>query len=186
MIGRRFMVKKDNSNLKLKTQDLEIMRHSLAHIMAAAVIDMFPEAKLGIGPAIENGFYYDFDLPRTLIPEDLDILEEKMREIIKNDLTFEKTEVPIENAIKEAKKKKEVYKLELLNEIKNKETSPQGRRILKVSFYRTGDFVDLCKGPHVKSTGKVGAFKLTKISGAYWRGDEKRKMLQRIYGVAFK
>lgn len=168
--------KKDNQQANSK---LETVRHSLSHIMAAAVLEMFPEAKLGIGPAIENGFYYDFDLPRTLIPEDLPILEEKMRKIIGKDSPFQRTEVPIDDASKEAKTKKETYKLELLEELKTQKTKT-------VSFYRTDDFVDLCKGPHVASTGKVGAFKLTKISGAYWRGDEKNKMLQRIYGVAFE
>lgn len=169
---------KDNSN-----DNKETMRHSLSHIMAAAVLDMFPEAKLGIGPSIENGFYYDFDLPRTLIPEDLNILEEKMRKLIKEDVKFEKTEAPIDAAIKEAKKKKEIYKLELLNALR--QAQGKNKKAIKVSFFRTGNFVDLCRGPHVASTGKVGAFKLTKISGAYWRGDEKNKMLQRIYGAAF-
>ncbi|PIZ00751.1 threonine--tRNA ligase [bacterium (Candidatus Howlettbacteria) CG_4_10_14_0_8_um_filter_40_9] len=180
------MAKEKKQNLNLET-----MRHSLSHIMAAAVLDMFPEAKLGIGPPIENGFYYDFDLPRTLIPEDLVLIEGKMRKIIKRNLPFEKTEAPIDYAIREAKKKKEVYKLEILNDLKkalppNRQAHGKQGRGIMVSFYRTGDFVDLCKGPHVKSTGKVGAFKLTKISGAYWRGDEKNKMLQRIYGVAFE
>lgn len=160
--------------------NLETMRHSLSHIMAAAVIDMFPEAKLGIGPSIDNGFYYDFDLPRALIPEDLVIIDNKMRKLIKEDLKFEKTEIPIKEAIKEAKKKGEVFKLELLEDLKTK-----GEKT--VTFYRIGSFVDLCTGPHVSSTGKVGtSFSLNRFSGAYWRGDEKNKMLQRIYGVAFK
>jgi len=166
------------SEVRSPESDVQKMRHSLSHILAAAVLEMFPEAKLGIGPAIENGFYYDFDLPRTLIPEDLPILEERMWGIIKKDSPFEKTDVPIEDAIKEAKKRNEIYKLELLNDLKK-----DGEK--KVTFFRTGNFVDLCKGPHLSSTGKVGAFKLHKISGAYWRGDEKNKMLQRIYGLAF-
>lgn len=159
-------------------KDLEIMRHSLAHILAAAVLEMFPEAKLGIGPVIENGFYYDFDLPRTLIPEDLPLIEEKMRVLIKQNLSFVGQEVPIQDALKEAKRKKEVYKEEIL-----KDLLKGGEKI--VSLYKTGNFVDLCLGPHVKSTKDLGAFKLTKISGAYWKGDEKRPMLQRIYGIAF-
>ncbi|MCL5094020.1 MAG: threonine--tRNA ligase [Patescibacteria group bacterium] len=166
-------------NKNKKEADIETMRHSLAHIMAAAVVEMFPEAKLAIGPTIENGFYYDFDLPRTLIPEDLPLIEEKMRSIIKSDLPFEKSEVGIDEAIKAAKKAKQPYKEELLADLKAEKTK-------KVSFYKIGNFVDLCKGPHVASTEKVGAFKLTRISGAYWKGDEARPMLQRIYGAAFK
>lgn len=155
------------------------MRHSLSHILASAVLDMFPEAKLGMGPAIENGFYYDFELPRTLIPEDLPLLEEKMRKIIKDDLKFEKTEVPIDEALEAAKKNSQIYKEELIGELKSQEEK-------SVSFYKIDNFADLCKGPHVESTAKVGAFKLHKISGAYWKGDEKRPMLQRIYGLAFE
>jgi threonyl-tRNA synthetase len=181
---------------------LEIMRHSAAHLLAAAMQELLPEAKFGIGPVIENGFYYDFDLPRTLIPEDLSILEEKMRELIKQDLPFERTEVPIEEAIKSATG--QPYKLELLEEIKRgeRESIPKtetnaprnpgassdatGGSDKTVTFYRVGDFVDLCKGPHVKNTGQIGAFRLTKIAGAYWKGSEKNPQLQRVYGVAFK
>ena len=157
---------------------VETMRHSVSHILASAVLEMFPEAKLAIGPAIENGFYYDFDLPRTLIPEDLPLIEERMRELIKKDLKFEKAIVPIETALTEAKKLKQVYKAELIEELKK-----EGEK--EVTFYRTGNFTDLCSGPHLASTKEIGAFKLTSIAGAYWKGDEKNKMLQRIYGVAF-
>lgn len=161
-------------------KDIEIIRHSLSHIMAAAVLEMFPEAKLGIGPSIENGFYYDFDLPRTLIPEDLPLIEEKMREILKEDLKFERAEAPIEKALEEAKRLKQIYKAELIEDlVKAGET--------QVSFYRTGNFVDLCAGPHVNSTKEIDSvgFKLSSIAGAYWRGSEKNKMLQRIYAFAF-
>ncbi len=154
------------------------MRHSLSHVMAAAVLEMFPEAKLAIGPAVENGFYYDFDLPRTLIPEDLPLLEDKMKAIIKGDYAFEKAEAPINQALKEATKHKQPYKAELIEDLEKKGE-------VSVSFYRMNNFTDLCAGPHLKSTKEIGAFKLTSIAGAYWRGNEKNKMLQRIYGVAF-
>ena len=164
-----------------KENNLEIIRHSASHVLAAAVLEMFPEAKLAIGPAIENGFYYDFDLPRTLIPEDLEILEEKMRTIIKADHPFERAEISVEDAIKKFEEAEQPYKVELIKDLEK-----EGEK--KVSVYKTGHLVDLCAGPHVESTGKIDpkAMKLTKIAGAYWRGDEKNKMLQRIYGVAFE
>lgn len=166
--------KKENSN------NLEIIRHSTAHVLASAVLQMFPEAKFAIGPAIENGFYYDFELPRTLIPEDLPILEEKMRAIIKANHPFERADVSIKDALEDFKKAKQDYKVELIKDLEK-----EGNE--KVSVYKSGSFVDLCSGPHLDSTGEipVDSVKLTKISGAYWRGDEKNKMLQRIYGVAF-
>jgi len=162
-----------------KEQKLEIRRHSLAHILASAVLEMFPEAKFGVGPAIENGFYYDFDLPRTLIPEDVPILEDKMKEIIRRNVAFEKRIVSCGKALELFKKAGQDYKVEILSEEAKKGD---------VSIYRTGDFVDLCRGPHIDSTGEIDpeSFKITKIAGAYWRGDEKNKMLQRIYGVAFE
>jgi len=162
-----------------KQKELEIIRHSAAHVLAAAVLEMFPEAKFGTGPAIENGFYYDFDLPRTLIPEDLEILEEKMRAIIKANHPFEKAEPSIEEARADFDKLGQVHKLELLSDLEKTNE--------KISVYKSGHFVDLCSGPHLDSTGeiKTNAFKLTKISGAYWRADEKNKQMQRIYGVAF-
>jgi len=165
-----------------KQPKIEILRHSLSHVLAAAVFEMFPDARFGIGPNIENGFYYDFDLPRTLIPEDLEILEEKMRGIVKDNFKFEKANVSIDDAIKKFKKLKQTYKIELIKDLKKE--NPKSKT---VSAYRTGNFVDLCSGPHIDSTGEISpkAFKLTKISGAYWKGDEKNKMLQRIYGVAF-
>jgi threonyl-tRNA synthetase len=165
-----------------KDEKLNILRHSTAHILAAAVLDMFPEAKFGIGPAIENGFYYDFDLPRTLIPEDLPLLEEKMREIIKQNFPFEKSSADIKKAIDHFEKAKQDYKIELIKNLSEDE------KIKEVTFYKTGEFVDLCSGPHIDSTGEIkpDAFKLAKISGAYWRGSEKNKMLQRIYGTVWE
>ena len=163
---------------------IEIIRHSLSHILAAAVLEMFPEAKFGIGPAIENGFYYDFDLPRTLIPEDLPILEKKMKKIVKRNFSFDKKEIPAKEAIELFEKAKQNYKVELIKDLIEEDKKKNS----KVKIYKTGNFVDLCKGPHLDSAGEINPkiFKLTKISGAYWKGDEKNKMLQRIYGVAFE
>ena len=156
---------------------IETIRHSLAHIMAWAIQELYPGTKFGIGPAIENGFYYDFDLPKSLILEDLPKIESKMRELIKQDIKFEKKII----SKKEAEEifKNQPYKLELIEELT--EARP-------LSIYQSGGFVDLCQGPHVKSTKEINpeAFKLTKIAGAYWRGSEKNPMLTRIYGVAFK
>lgn len=159
----------------------EILKHSTAHILAGAVLEMFPEAKFGIGPATEEGFYYDFDLPRTLIPEDLEILEEKMRALIKADHPFEKRDISIEEALESFTKLNQTYKIELINDLKDSgETS--------ISVYKSGHFTDLCRGPHIESTGQINAqaFKLTKISGAYWKADEKNPQMQRIYGVVFE
>jgi len=153
---------------------LEKMRHSAAHVMAEAVESLFPEAKFGIGPSIEDGFYYDFDLPRSLTPEDLPVIEDGMRAIIVQNVPFIKEEVSKEKARKIFAR--QPYKLELIDEIPDE----------KVTIYKQGSFTDLCRGPHVASTGEMKAFKLTHIAGAYWRGDEKRPMLQRIYGVAFE
>ncbi|MCL1886274.1 MAG: threonine--tRNA ligase [Dehalococcoidia bacterium] len=157
-----------------ESNGLETMRHSAAHIMAEAVQTLFPDARFGIGPAIENGFYYDFELPRALTPEDLPLITQKMREIIKQNLTFIKQDVSKDEARKIMSE--QPYKLELLDEI------PEGDNI---SIYRQGGFVDLCRGPHVAATGEIKVFTLTSIAGAYWRGDEHRPMLQRIYGAAF-
>ncbi len=156
-----------------KDEELEVMRHSAAHVMAEAVQSIFPDAKFGIGPAIESGFYYDFGLPRSLTPDDLPLIETKMGEIITANVPFVREEVTKE----EAKRlfAAQPYKLELIDEI------PEA----KVSLYRQGSFVDLCRGPHLRTTGKIKAFKLVSIAGAYWRGDEQRPMLQRIYGIAF-
>ena len=175
-----------------KENKLSILRHSTAHLLAVAVLRMFPEAKLGIGPAIDDGFYYDFDLPRTLIPEDLPILEDKMRAIIKENYAFEKQEIDAKKAAELFKKAKQTYKVELIKDIQKTlegTKSLQGDLVPnKITIYKTGSFVDLCAGPHLDSTGeiKADALKLLKIAGAYWRGDEKNKMLQRIYGTAFE
>ncbi len=156
-----------------KLTELETMRHSASHVMAEAVKSLFPEAKFGIGPAIEDGFYYDFDLPRPLVAEDLPVIEAKMRELIAADLPFEREEITAKQALKLFTD--QPYKVELIKDLGED----------KVSIYKSGIFTDLCRGPHVKSTGLIKAFKLTSVAGAYWRGDEKRPMLQRIYGVAF-
>ena len=153
---------------------LERMRHSAAHVMAEAVQSLFPEAKFGIGPAIEDGFYYDFELPRTLAVEDLPVIEARMKEIIASDVPFAKEEMGKAKALEFFST--QPYKLELIRELPDE----------MVTIYRQGSFVDLCRGPHVNATGDIKAFKLTSVAGAYWRGDEKRPMLQRIYGVAFE
>jgi threonyl-tRNA synthetase len=154
-------------------QNLEVLRHSAAHVMAEAVQAIFPDARFGIGPAIKDGFYYDFDLPRSLTPDDLPLIEAKMREIIAADTPFLRREVSKEEARQIFAS--QPYKLELINEIPDE----------VVSLYQQGDFVDLCRGPHVGSSGEIKAFKLLSVAGAYWRGDERQPMLQRIYGVAF-
>ena len=165
--------------------DIEKMRHSCSHVLAQAVLEMFPEAKLGFGPAIENGFYYDFELPRTLIPEDLPILEKKMKHIVKQNQKFEYKEMPVEQAKKLLKKSGQDYKLEAAKDLEK-----SGHKI--ISFYENldqtgkGTFVDMCEGPHVDGTSKIGAYKLTTIAGAYWKGSEKNPMLQRVYGVCFQ
>jgi len=155
-------------------EQLEKMRHSASHVMAEAVQCLFPEAKFGIGPTIENGFYYDFELPRALAPGDLPVIESKMREIVSQDVPFVTEKISKEKARKLFSS--QPYKLELIDEIGD----------ASVTIYRQGSFTDLCRGPHLASTGEVKAFKLTHLAGAYWRGDEKRPMLQRIYGVAFE
>jgi threonyl-tRNA synthetase len=156
-----------------KEARLEKIRHSAAHVMAEAVQSLFPGTKFGIGPAIEDGFYYDFELPRALVPEDLPIIEAKMKKIIAADSAFVREEMDKAKALQFFSD--QPYKLELIEELPDE----------IVTIYRQGSFVDLCRGPHVNSTGNIEAFKLTSIAGAYWRGDEKRPMLQRIYGVAF-
>jgi len=156
-----------------REERLVVMRHSAAHVMAEAVQSIFPNAKFGIGPAIENGFYYDFDLPRSLTPDDLPLIEAKMAEIISSDTPFVREEVTKEEARQIFVA--QPYKLELIDELADE----------KVGLYRQGSFVDLCRGPHVSSTGEIKAFKLVNIAGAYWRGHERNPMLQRIYGVAF-
>ena len=154
------------------------MRHSAAHLIAAAVKKLYPRARLGIGPIIENGFYYDFDLPHKLNSDDFSAIENEVENLKGQNIPFEKIEKTITEAIKIAKILHEPYKVELIRDLKK-----QGEK--KVSFYKTGDFIDLCTGPHVKHSGLVGKIKLLSVAGAYWRGSEKNKMLQRIYGTAW-
>ncbi len=180
---------------------LYAMRHSLAHIMVTAITTLWPGAKLGVGPVVENGFYYDIDLGDTRISEeDFGRIEKEMLSVIKADQTFEKLEKPIDDAIAWAKEAKQPYKEELLNDLKRagttvaKELNKDELGTIAVggdaqaktaSFYKNGEFTDLCRGPHVVSTGKVGAFKLMRIAGAYWRGKDSNPQMQRLYGVAF-
>ncbi len=152
------------------------LRHTASHIMAQAVKRLYPEARLAIGPAIENGYYYDFDIDKTFTAEDLEKIEKEMEKIVKEDLKLERFTLPREEAMKFMEEKGEPYKVELIRDL------PEDAII---SFYKQGEFTDLCAGPHIPSTGKVKAFKLTQVAGAYWRGNEKNKMLQRIYGTAF-
>lgn len=165
-----------NDKAQHSEEKLETMRHSASHVMAEAVQSLFPEAKFGIGPAIENGFYYDFELPRPLKPEDLPAIEAKMKEIIKRGVPFVKENISKDEARKLFKS--QLYKLELIEDLKDGD----------ITIYRNGEFVDLCAGPHVESTRKItfDGFKLDRIAGAYWRGSEKNPMLQRIYALAFR
>jgi len=153
-----------------------LLRHTASHVMASAVKKLFPKAKLAIGPSIEHGFYYDFDVEEPFQPEDLQKIEKEMARIIKKNEREERFVLPRAEAIKLMEEMDEPYKVELINDLPDE---------TELSFYRQGDFVDLCAGPHLPSTGKVKAFKLTSLAGAYWRGNEKNKMLQRIYGTAF-
>jgi threonyl-tRNA synthetase len=162
------------SKAEAKEDRLYRMRHSASHIMAEAVLSMFPETRFAIGPPIENGFYYDFELPRSVTMDDLPIIEERMRQSIAADRPFAHSRVPKEEARRLFAG--QPYKLELIDGIEDEE----------VSLYRHGSFLDLCEGPHVESTGQVKAFKLTGIAGAYWRGDERNPMLQRVYGALFE
>lgn len=169
--GREMAIPRDTTT----GEELAILRHSTAHIMAEAVKDLFPSVKITIGPAIEHGFYYDFDYEGTFTPADLERIEGRMREIIAENRPFQREELVKEAAVELFKRLDEPYKVELLRDIPEE----------VVSIYRQGDFIDLCRGPHIASTGLVKAFKLTGVAGAYWRGDERNKMLQRIYGTAF-
>jgi len=157
-----------------KEDRLYRMRHSAAHIMAEAILEMFPDAKFAIGPPIDNGFYYDFELPRPLTPDDLPQVEERMRKRMASDVPFEHSEISKPEALKQFAS--QPFKIELIEGIADD----------SVSLYRQGEFVDLCEGPHVERTAQVPPFKLTSVAGAYWRGDEKRPMLQRIYGALFE
>jgi len=156
-------------------EGLQILRHSAAHVMAEAVKALFPGVKVTIGPAIKDGFYYDFDYKRPFDANDLPKIESKMAEIIRKDLPFIRSEVPSDEAIEFFKSQGETYKVELIEDLSEE----------VVSIYKQGNFTDLCRGPHLPSTGKIRAFHLTHVAGAYWRGDETKAMLSRIYGIAF-
>ena len=184
----------------MSTDELHEMRHSLAHIMAQAVQHLWPQAKFGVGPAIDDGFYYDIDLGGATISEDdFPKIEKEMKKIIAANYPFERRDVPIEDAIAWAENNHQVFKLELLNDLKRSGTTvakelvgedldsvtDRNSKLKTVSLYSQGDYTDLCRGGHADSTGKVGAFKLMRVAGAYWRGDEKRQQMQRLYGVAF-
>lgn len=193
----------------MNEDQLYAMRHSLAHITAQAVQHLWPHAKFGVGPVVENGFYYDIDLGEVTISEsDFKKIEKEMRSIINKDYPFERSEKPVDEALEWAKAAEQPYKAELLNDLKREGTTlaseldatmmgmelPAGmggsahdpvKSVVDVSFYTDGDFTDLCRGPHAESTGKVGAFKLMRVAGAYWRGNEKNPQMQRLYGVAF-
>ena len=158
---------------------LDTMRHSAAHMMAAAVMELFPGAKLGIGPAIRDGFYYDFDLSRPLTPADLEAIEAKMREQMSRQLSFERSELPRDEALAQLEQAGQPYKVEIIRDLPAAESEV-------VSFYRHGAFNDLCRGPHIATTAELGPFKLLNSAGAYWRGDEHRPMLQRIYGTVWE
>ena len=171
---------KENDQVEIITVDseegIEIIRHSTAHVMAQAVKRIYGNVKLAIGPTVKNGFYYDFDLDTPLTHGDIEKIEEEMNKIINEDLKFKRKNVSREEALKLMSEKGEDYKVQLINDLDESEN---------ISLYEQGDFTDLCRGPHIPSTKFIKAFKLTSIAGAYWRGSEKNKMLQRIYGVAF-
>ena len=180
VVGLDYVVKEDCTLNLFKFDDVEgkdVFRHTSAHMLAQAIKRLYPEAKFAIGPSIENGFYYDIDLEQRLTMDDLAKLEAEMKKIAKEDQKLERFELSREEALAWAKENGEIYKEELINEL------PEGEII---SFYKQGDFTDLCRGPHLPSTKKVKAVKLLSVAGAYWRGDEKNKMLQRIYGISFE
>jgi len=179
-----------------KNEKLDTKRHSLAHIMAASIQDIFPEAKFGVGPVIEDGFYYDVHLARPLTPEDLETIEKRMRDKVKQNLRFERSEMAIDAASDAFGKMSQDFKVELLRDLKTRGTTAVadlgdsnlvGSNVTEVSVYKTGNFTDLCRGPHVVATSEIDpeSFRLTRVSGAYWRGNQEREQMQRVYGVAF-
>jgi len=180
-----------------KNESLDTKRHSLAHLMAASIQEMFPEAKFGVGPVIEDGFYYDVFVNRPLTPEDLQQFEKRMRDKVKQGLRFERSEMPMEQATTMFGTMRQDFKVELLNDLKTRgttavadldDTNLVGGNVSEVSLYKTGAFTDLCRGPHVESTTQIepDSFRLTRVSGAYWRGNQAREQMQRVYGVAFE
>lgn len=180
LVDTSFLVEND-ANISIVTEKdpaaLDIIRHSTAHLLAQAVKELFPHAQVTIGPVIEDGFYYDFAIERTFTPEDLTLIESKMQELVKRDLSVKRSVMPRNEAIKFFNSIGEHYKAKIIEDIPENEI---------LSLYQQGDFVDLCRGPHVPSTGKLKVFKLMKVAGAYWRGDSNNAMLQRIYGTAWK
>ncbi len=179
LVDTAFVIEQD-TELAIVTprddQGLEIIRHSTAHLLAHAVKQLYPNAQVTIGPVIDNGFYYDFAFERAFTPEDLQAIEARMEELAKQDIPVERSEMPRDQAVAYFRDMGEEYKARIIADIPAGET---------ISLYRQGDFIDLCRGPHVPSTGKLQAFRLTKVAGAYWRGDSKNEMLQRIYGTAW-
>jgi threonyl-tRNA synthetase len=179
LVDTAFVVERDADVAIVTAQDkdgLEILRHSTAHLLAHAVKELFPDAQVTIGPVVEDGFYYDFSYKRPFTPEDLGAIEKKMAEIAKRDYRVERRVMPRDEAVKFFREQGEHYKAQIIEAIPRDET---------ISLYSQGDFVDLCRGPHVPSTGKLKVFKLLKLAGAYWRGDSRNEMLQRIYGTAW-
>ena len=181
----------------MSTENLETIRHSLAHLMAASIQALFPGARFGVGPVIQDGFYYDVSLDRSLTPEDLEAIEQEMHRQIARNLDFECTGLAIDDAIRRFGEMGQTFKVELLHDLKTRGTTAVsdledanlvGGDVSVVSVYRTGDFVDLCRGPHIANTRAIppDSFKLTRVSGAYWRGDQSRDQMQRVYGVAFE
>lgn len=180
VVGLDYVIKEDCELNLFKFEDEEgkdVFRHTSAHILAQAIKRLYPDAKFAIGPTVEQGFYYDIDLEHRLTTEDLEKIEAEMKKIAKEDLKIERYELEKQKALAWAKESGEIYKVELIEDL------PEGEVI---SFYKQGDFTDLCRGPHLTSTKKVKAIKLLSVAGAYWRGDEKNKMLQRVYGITFE
>ncbi|MBM3205197.1 hypothetical protein FJZ48_04470, partial [Candidatus Uhrbacteria bacterium] len=174
---------------------IEVRRHSAAHVMAAAIKQLFPEAKFGVGPVIENGFYYDIDIGSPVTQDDVKAIEKEMKKIIKQNPAFTREELSMDEAINLFQQVHQPYKVELLTDLKMKGTTKVSteeaqdidpQNVGSVSLYRTGEFFDLCRGPHVTEAKEIGAWKLMKVSGAYWRGKESNPQMQRIYGVAFE
>ncbi len=180
LVDASYLIEKDASVTIITDRDeegLEIIRHSTAHLLAHAVKLLFPEAQVTIGPVIEDGFYYDFSYEKHFTPDDLTAIEKKMAELAAEDIPVIRTEMAREEAIEFFHGIGEIYKAKIIEDIPANEV---------LSLYRQGDFIDLCRGPHVPTTGKLKVFKLMKLAGAYWRGDSKNEMLQRIYGTAWK
>jgi threonyl-tRNA synthetase len=180
ILGNEDVINEDCDFKVVKFEDKEgkqIFWHTASHLMAYAIQELFPGTKFAIGPAIETGFYYDLDSEHKFVEEDFKAIEDKMKELAKKDLAVERIEISRDEAIKMFEEKDQSYKIELINDLPEDE---------KITIYKMGDFVDLCKGPHLTSTKSIKSVKLLSIAGAYWRGDSDNKMLQRIYGIAFE